>query len=56
MKEKIVKLYRSFLRFIINNEFLYITIGQTEWFNNEVRKQSRQILKEMSKKYSERNK
>lgn len=56
MKERIVKLYRSFLRFILNNDFLYRTIGQTEWYKNEVRKQASQILKETSKKYSERNK
>lgn len=56
MKERIVKLYRSFLRFILDNYFLYRTIGQTEWYKNEVRKQASRILKEMSKKYSEENK
>lgn len=56
MKEKIVKLYRNFLRFILNNDFLYRTIGQTEWYKKEVRKQSNEILKETSKRYSERNK
>lgn len=56
MKEKIVKLYRSFLRFILDNYFLYRTIGQTKWYKNEIHKQANRILKEMDKKYSEESK
>ena len=38
------KIYRNFLRFILNHRFLYNTIGKTQWYKKEVRKAARWII------------
>ena len=38
------EIYSNFLRFVLNHEFLYNTIGQTQWYNKEVRKASKWII------------
>lgn len=43
------KIYRNFLRFILNHKFLYNTIGRTQWYNKEVKKTARWIIDHLGK-------